>query len=430
MAYRLDGPNGLPREGWWYANKVSRTWGGRAARRRCLVRPGRDVKQISCPAIAAGENRVRPWAGRGADVHRRRRPIFLRRADPAGDRPPTSTESLPLRVGEVDPERKQHHQHVVPHHQQGRTLKPGQALTDHFVLFAGPKRPRLLDQYSQGRSLYYGWFGWVAEPMLQVLHIFYYRVPQLRAGHHHADGAGAAVHVPLEPQAGPERPEDAGAAAGDQEAPGEIQEQTWRRGRKAQQELFRKHNYNPLGGCLVLFIQLPIFVGLYRSLMVDVELRDAPLFTEAVRWCSNLAAPDMLYDWSWLHAGLCQQRHRHVRPGAVLQHPAASSPSCCSSCSRRCSCRRPTDEQAAMQQKVMKYMMIFMGVMFFKVASGLCIYFIASSLWGLAERKFLPKTAAAAAERTSQPATGEEPPGRPTANDNGGGGRRTAKDGR
>ena len=44
-----------------------------------------------------------------------------------------------------------------------------------------------------------------------------------------------------------------------------------------------------------------------------------------------------------------------------------------------------------MQQKIMQYMMIFMGVMFFKVASGLCIYFIASSLWGIAERKLLPK---------------------------------------
>jgi YidC/Oxa1 family membrane protein insertase len=49
------------------------------------------------------------------------------------------------------------------------------------------------------------------------------------------------------------------------------------------------------------------------------------------------------------------------------------------------------DDQAAMTQKMMKYMMIFMGVLFYKVASGLCIYFIASSLWGLAERRFLPK---------------------------------------
>ena len=46
---------------------------------------------------------------------------------------------------------------------------------------------------------------------------------------------------------------------------------------KAQQELFRKHNYNPLGGCLPVFMQLPIFIGLYRSLTVDVELRQAPL---------------------------------------------------------------------------------------------------------------------------------------------------------
>jgi len=50
-----------------------------------------------------------------------------------------------------------------------------------------------------------------------------------------------------------------------------------------------------------------------------------------------------------------------------------------------------TDEQSAMQQKMMKFMMIFMGVMFFRVASGLCLYFIASTLWGIMERKLLPK---------------------------------------
>ncbi len=47
-----------------------------------------------------------------------------------------------------------------------------------------------------------------------------------------------------------------------------------------------------------------------------------------------------------------------------------------------------------MQQKIMKYMMVFMGILFFKVASGLCLYFIASSIWGLAERKLLPKSTA------------------------------------
>jgi YidC/Oxa1 family membrane protein insertase len=45
-----------------------------------------------------------------------------------------------------------------------------------------------------------------------------------------------------------------------------------------------------------------------------------------------------------------------------------------------------------MQQKMMKWMTIFMGLLFYKVASGLCLYFIASSLWGIAERKMLGKS--------------------------------------
>ena len=51
----------------------------------------------------------------------------------------------------------------------------------------------------------------------------------------------------------------------------------------------------------------------------------------------------------------------------------------------------PTDEQQEMMQKVMKYAMIFMGVLFFKVPAGLCLYIITSSLWAIVERKMLPK---------------------------------------
>ena len=53
--------------------------------------------------------------------------------------------------------------------------------------------------------------------------------------------------------------------------------------------------------------------------------------------------------------------------------------------------------------KMMKWMMVVMGVMFYKMPAGLCLYFIATSLWGLAERKLLPKTAPA----TEPPAGGE-----------------------
>src|SRR5262249_18770807 len=71
-----------------------------------------------------------------------------------------------------------------------------------------------------------------------------------------------------------------------------------------------------------------------------------------------------------------------------------------------------TDETQEMQQKVMKYMMVFFGVMFYKVAAGLCIYFIVSSLWGMTERKLLPKAKPVGAPGTTVggPSGG---PGRP-----------------
>ena len=68
------------------------------------------------------------------------------------------------------------------------------------------------------------------------------------------------------------------------------------------------------------------------------------------------------------------------------------------------------DDQQKMQQQMMTFMMLFIGIMFWKVASGLCVYFIASSLWGVAERKLLPKkkakpgeTPAQAAKKTDEP---------------------------
>jgi YidC/Oxa1 family membrane protein insertase len=124
--------------------------------------------------------------------------------------------------------------------------------------------------------------------------------------------------------------------------------------------------------------------------MVDVELRQAPLLTESIRWCSNLAGPDMLYDWSWFMPDWVNNGvgmfglgpYFNLLPILTIvlflwQQKKMMPP--------------PTDENAAMQQKIMKYMMVFMGILFYKVAAGLCVYFIASSLWGMAEREFLPK---------------------------------------
>jgi len=51
----------------------------------------------------------------------------------------------------------------------------------------------------------------------------------------------------------------------------------------------------------------------------------------------------------------------------------------------------PTDEQMAAQQRMMKFMMILVAVMFYKVAAGLALYFIVTTLWGVVERRLIPK---------------------------------------
>jgi YidC/Oxa1 family membrane protein insertase len=143
------------------------------------------------------------------------------------------------------------------------------------------------------------------------------------------------------------------------------------------------------GGCLPVFLQLPVFIGLYRCLSVNIELRDAPLFP-GLAWASNLAGPDKLFFWKdWMPAFIADQADGYLGPFFnvlplitvtlfLIQQKMITPPA--------------TDEQTRMQQQMMTYMTVFMGVMFYKVPAGLCLYFITSSLWGICERKLLPKT--------------------------------------
>jgi len=299
-------------------------------------------------------------------------------------------QSQTLRVGKVDEKRLKLTNTSCRVVSQVNELAPSEKLDHRYEIFIGPKKPAVLEHYGLRELIYYGWFGKVAKPIAWLLHLFYAIVRNYGIAILMLTVAVRGAMFPLS------RKQALGAQKMQMLQPEikKIQEKYKKdvEGRtKAQQELFRKHNYNPLSGCLVMFIQLPIFIALYRSLMVDIELRQAPLISESIRWCSNLAAPDMLYDWSGFMPESVSNGvgifglgpYFNILPILtivlfVLQQKMFMPP--------------PADEQAAMQQKIMKYMMVFMGLLFFKVASGLCIYFIASSLWGLAERKFLPKT--------------------------------------
>src|SRR5262249_32726175 len=136
---------------------------------------------------------------------------------------------------------------------------------------------------------------------------------------------------------------------------------------------------------------MPIFMGLYYCLMENVFFRLEPFL-----WMPNLAAPDMLIWWTEKIPYISTPEDigifAYLGPYFNLLPIIAGS---FMFIRQKLFRPPPTDEQQRLQQSMFKYMMIFMGFIFYKVAAGLCIYFITSSLWGLAERKLLPKPKAA-----------------------------------
>jgi YidC/Oxa1 family membrane protein insertase len=404
VAYALDGPTGLPTEGWWYTQRVARDWGSLAVRDvavRFVGKPGAIVSglkiadgKLEHPSSRIGEGTPLSFAGVDA--------LYFASAvipDQTGGERPELAEVRPLPVGEVPAAARKKLVNVTSRLvSQDLVIPAGGATRHHYRIFAGPKRPELLRQFGVPDSgmddlVYYGWFGWVARPMIAILH----------AIHAVIGNYGIAILLLTVLVRGAMFPVSRKQAISSQKMQ-ELQPEMKAINEKyaddptkktqATQELWKKHNYNPMGGCLLVFIQVPIFMGLYRSLATDVELRQAPLFSSAIRWCSNLAAPDMLWDWSrvlppfltapegWL--GPFLNLFPLVTIGLFLWQQKLFMPPA-------------MNEEQRIQQQVMNYMMWFMALMFFKVPCGLCLYFIASSLWGIAERLWMPKTLPAAA---------------------------------
>jgi YidC/Oxa1 family membrane protein insertase len=161
--------------------------------------------------------------------------------------------------------------------------------------------------------------------------------------------------------------------------------------------LYKKHGVNPVAGCLPALIQLPIFVGLWQALNTSFSLRHAQFL-----WIHDLAAPDMVFRFPYEVPFLGHWFNvlPFVVVGLMLVQTKLFAPPA-------------TTPDAEMQQKTMRIMMIFMGFMFYKVPSGLGLYFITSSLWAIGERLLLPKITHA------QPALVSGGPGSDTNDDRG-----------
>jgi YidC/Oxa1 family membrane protein insertase len=256
-----------------------------------------------------------------------------------------------------------------------------------YAFFVGPKRRELLDPLplAAAHVLDYGsWFGFVARGMHWVLDLFYgWGMPYVLAI--------VSLTVLVRGCMFPLSRKQAISAAKMKDLQPKLNELKTKFGddkeklARAQMELWRKHNINPVGGCVPVLFQLPVFVGLFTSLNTAVDLRLAKFL-----WIENLAAPDALfrlpvalpflgYDFSILPCitvALFLAQQKMVMPPAM-------------------------DEQQEAQQKMMNMMTVFFGFLFWHQPAGLCVYYVASSLWGIAERKLLGSTLTSDSSTTS-----------------------------
>ena len=122
---------------------------------------------------------------------------------------------------------------------------------------------------------------------------------------------------------------------------------------QAMMELYKKEKINPLGGCLPILLQMPIFMALYWTLMESVELRHAPW----ILWIRDLSAMDHYFVLP-LIMGVSMFVQQQLNPA-------------------------PPDP---MQAKVMKLMPIVFTFMFLWFPSGLVLYWVVNNLLSIAQQ--------------------------------------------
>ena len=263
-----------------------------------------------------------------------------------------------------------------------------------YQIFAGPKDPELLAAYKLNEAIEYGWhiFGFFAKRLGYILHFFFWLTSNFGLAIIMLTVLVRSCMFPVSRMMAL----NAQKMQSVQPQLAKLKEALKDDPRKmmaGQQMLMKKAGINQFAGCLPALIQLPIVIGLYRCVSVDVGLRQQSLFP-GWDWCSNLAGPDMFMDWhSWMPELIAGRGSGWFGPYLNILPIVTIT---LFIIQQKVLMPKATDEQTRVAQQMMMVMTIMMGVLFFKVPAGLCIYFITSSTWSLVERflikRFTPKS--------------------------------------
>jgi YidC/Oxa1 family membrane protein insertase len=234
------------------------------------------------------------------------------------------------------------------------TIAPGSTAVAKASLYAGPQEQDNLKAIAPGLELVvdYGWLTVIASPLFWVLKLFYSWTANwgiaiilltvviklifypLSAASYRSMAKMKMVTprlVKLREQYGDDR----------------------MKLNQAMMDLYKTEKINPLGGCLPIVVQIPVFIALYWVLLASVELRHAPFYL----WISYLSSPDPWYVLPALMMG-----------SMIIQTKMNPTP--------------PDPVQA----KVMMIMPFVFGIMFFFFPSGLVLYWLVNNILSILQQ--------------------------------------------
>ena len=137
---------------------------------------------------------------------------------------------------------------------------------------------------------------------------------------------------------------------------------------QAMMELYKTEKINPMGGCLPIVVQIPVFISLYWVLLGSVEMRHAPFML----WIHDLSAPDTLFGViAGMPIGLLP-----ILMGATMFIQTSLNPT-------------PPDP---VQAKVMKIMPLAFSVFFFFFPAGLVLYWLVNNILSIAQQWNINRT--------------------------------------
>ena len=264
---------------------------------------------------------------------------------------------------------------TAQYRQPEQTIQPDTQNIYKYEIFMGPKK--IQDLKNVGHDLQkvvdFGWFDFIAKPCLWLMNLFYSVIPNY----------GVAiiiltilVKVLLWPL-GQKSYKSMSEMKKLQPLMKEIREKYKDDKQRMNQEvmgLYRTYKINPLGGCLPMVVQLPVFFALYRMLYEAIELRHAPFFL----WINDLSAPDRLFRFSFSIPFMQPPYGIPVLTlvmGASMLLQQKMSP--------------PMGD--ATQAKMMMFMPIIFTVIFINFSSGLVLYWLVNNILSIAQQYYTQK---------------------------------------